>query len=67
MSLNFYEKKYGYRPGSASIDSREGDKAVIWLFDDVGDHTSTCAWYDINVKTGKGTDTVFGDEVDLTQ
>ena len=67
MALDYYEKKNNYRPGCADIDNREGDIVTIWLFDDMGDHTSTCAYYDIDINTGKGTDTVFGNEVDLTK
>lgn len=67
MALDYYEKKYDYRPGYADIDNRNGDIVTIWLFDDMGDHASTCAYYDIDVNTGKGTDVVFGDEVDLTK
>ena len=64
--LDYYEKQNGYRPGICEVDSTNGDLVTLHLYDDEGDHTTTAAWYEIDRKTGKGTDTVTGDAVDLT-
>ena len=65
MALDHYEKESGYRPGKSEVDSVNGDLVTIHLYDDMEDHTATSAWYEINRNTGKGTDAVTGDPVDL--
>ncbi len=67
MALDYYERENSYRPGGADIDGRDGDTVTIHLYDDMGDHLATSGWYDIDCKTGKGTDGIFGNEVDLTR
>ena len=66
MALDYYEKQTGYRPGTCEVDSTNGDMVTLHLFDDEGDHTATAAWYEVDRKTGKGTDTMTGESVDLT-
>lgn len=65
MALDYYERRSGYRPGISEVDSVNGDLVTIHLYDDMGDHTATSAWYEINRNTGKGSDAVTGDPVDL--
>ncbi len=65
LALDHYEKETGYRPSLAAIDSSNGDMVTIQLYDNMGDHNSTSAWYEINRKTGKGTDSIFGTEIAL--
>lgn len=65
MALDYYEKEYDYRPGIADIDSSSGNVVTIHLYDDMGDHTATSAWYEIDRTTGKGEDIIFGEKVDL--
>ncbi len=67
MALDYYEFHNAYRPGKAEIDGQDGNKVTIHLYDDMGDHTATAAWYEIDRTTGKGTDTIFGNTVDLTE
>ncbi|MCR5788835.1 MAG: YARHG domain-containing protein [Lachnospiraceae bacterium] len=67
MAQDYYEKHNHYRPPIAEIDSTDGDNVTIHLYEDMGDHTATSAWYVINRKTGKGHDDIFGDEIDLTK
>ena len=67
MALDYYEKENGYRPGVAEVEDREVDIVLIHLYDDMGDHTATSAWYEIDSRTGKGKDTIFGDKIDLTK
>ncbi len=65
MALDYYEKHENYRPGIAEIDSIDGDYVSIHLYDNMDTHTATAAWYRINRYTAKGTDTIFGNEIDL--
>ncbi len=65
MALDHYERQTGSRPGNCDVDSVNGDLVTLHLYDDMEDHTATAAWYEIDRKTGKGTDTVNGDKVDL--
>ena len=67
MALDYYEKENGYRPGMAEVEDREVHIVLIRLYDDMGDHIATSAWYEIDSRTGKGKDTIFGDKVDLTK
>ncbi|MCR5222329.1 MAG: YARHG domain-containing protein [Lachnospiraceae bacterium] len=67
MALNYYSKHYGYRPGIAEVDSVNGNMVTIHLYDDMGTHTATSAWYEIDRNTGKGTDEIMGGKVDLNR
>lgn len=65
MALNYYEKKTGYRPGNVASEVQSDGKLQIQLYDNLGDHNSTSDWYTIDMKTGKGENTL-GETVDLT-
>ncbi|MBQ8947136.1 MAG: hypothetical protein IJ058_10025 [Lachnospiraceae bacterium] len=65
MALAYYEKKSGYRPGTAQIEEEDGNNVLIHLFDDFSDHTATSAWYEIDRTTGRGSDYIFGTDVEL--
>ncbi len=65
MALDHYEKTEGYRPSEAEIDSYDGDKVTIHLYDDMGTHTATAAWYEVDRNSAKGQDVIFGNEIDL--
>ncbi|MBQ7563199.1 MAG: YARHG domain-containing protein [Lachnospiraceae bacterium] len=67
MAQDYYQKHNNYRPPIAEVDSTEGDEVTIHLYENVGNHTATSAWYVINRKTGKGYDDIFGDAIDLTK
>ena len=67
MALDHYEKESGYRPTISEIDSEDGDLVTIHLYDDMGDHTATSAWYEIDRNTGRGEDIIFGNKVDITR
>ena len=66
MALNQYEKQTGYRPGDASAQVQENGLIAIQLYDNMGDHNSTSAWYTVDKYTAQGTD-LTGNSVDLTQ
>lgn len=63
MALDYYEAKTGYRPSRIHIEAREG-KATIQLYDNMGDHNSTCDWYIVDLDTATGTD-MMGNNIDL--
>ncbi len=65
MALDHYEKHYNYRPGICMVDSEINGIVLLHLYDDMGDHIATSAWYAIDRTPGKGTDTIMGDTVDL--
>lgn len=64
MSLDYYEVKNNYRPGSVSSEMTADGKLAIQLYDNMGDHNSTSAWYTVDMNTAKGTDTL-GNPIDL--
>lgn len=67
-----YFAEYEGTPGSDYIpsevevyfDDPKPGVVSIHLFDDMGTHTATANWYEINMKTGKGTDTL-GNVIDF--
>ena len=67
MAQDYYERHYGFRPPISEVDSRNGDIVTIHLYEIVGNHTATSAWYDIDRKSAKGTDSIFGDSIDLNK
>lgn len=67
MAQDYYERHNGFRPPISEVDGTNGDIVTIHLYEIVGDHTATSAWYDIDRKSAKGTDTIFGDPVDLNK
>jgi hypothetical protein len=64
FALDYYEMKTGYRPGCAAAASQPTGEVVIQLYDNMGDHNSTCDWYTVDRVTGKGTN-LMGEEIDL--
>ena len=66
MALDYYEAQTGYRPGDASAQVQENGLIAIQLYDNMGDHNSTSAWYTVDKYTARGTD-LTGNSVDLTQ
>ncbi len=67
MAIDYYDRHYGFRPPIAEITETNGDDVTIHLYEDMGDHTATSAWYVISRKTGKGHDDVFGNKIDLNR
>ncbi|MDD6291150.1 MAG: M56 family metallopeptidase [Lachnospiraceae bacterium] len=56
-----------YQPSVIDIDSESGDSVLLHLYDNVEDHSTTLARYEIDRKTGKGQETVTFQDVDLTE
>jgi len=66
MARQYYEAKYGYSPQYVEGDSIKGDMVVLHLYDFVGGHISTVDWYSIDRRTGKGSSTITGEQIDLS-
>ena len=64
MALDYYEKKTGYRPSQVSSDVNQDGTVSIQLYDNMGDHNSTSAWYTVDPKTAVGTD-IMENKIDL--
>lgn len=69
MALDYYERHYSYRPGFADVEPLADGSFEIHLYDIIDDgkdggHTATSAWYQVDY-TGYGTDTIFGEEINL--
>ena len=60
----YYGRRTNYSPQFADVEHNDDGTAVIRLYDSFGDHDSTCDWYTVDVRTGKGTD-VLGQEISL--
>lgn len=64
MALDYYEKQTGYRPSYVASDVNQDGTVSIQLYDNMGDHNSTSAWYTVDPKTAVGTD-ILENRVDL--
>lgn len=62
---NYYSALHDHTPRYCDIDHEEGDKVTIHLYDMGRDFSLTCAWYTVNIYTGKGVDDIFGDKIDI--
>ena len=62
-ALNYCEYATGHRPGVVRIDSEDEEGITLQLYDDMGDHTATCAWYCIDPSTMEGYDLITGEEI----
>jgi hypothetical protein len=66
MALDYYERHQGYRPSKCSVDQSDQSGLVkLHLYDDMGDHLATSAWYTVDRVTGIGIDEIFMNQVDL--
>lgn len=64
MALDYYEEKSGYRPGDAAAMVQPDGKIAVQLYDDMGDHTATSAWYTVDRFTAQGQD-MMGNDISL--
>lgn len=65
IALDTYNKLNGERPPLAAVDSSDGNVVTVHLYEDMGDHIATWAWYEINLDNMTGKDTVTGKTFDL--
>lgn len=64
MALDYYEALNSYRPSSVASVINDDGTVSIQLYDNMGDHNSTCDWYTVNPETAVGTD-VLENKIDL--
>ena len=63
-----YFTRSGNTPTSLSAAMTNEDNTVtVQLYDNLGDHNSTSAWYIFDRFTAKGTDLLSGEEIDLLE
>lgn len=75
MAENYFRSEHGYAPAHVEIDSENGKKVLIWLYDkdefmngknEIVGSAHTGDWYTVDRMTGKG-ENVLQEEIDLTQ
>lgn len=64
MAIAYYTNTTGESAPQAAADMG-AETVTIQLYNNLGDHNSTCAWYQVSRLTGKGTDVNSGQEIDL--
>ncbi|MBE6902405.1 MAG: hypothetical protein E7478_08005 [Ruminococcaceae bacterium] len=65
LALQYYTAQTGYTPSSAAAETNEDGTVTIQLYDNLGDHNSTAAWYTVDRFTATGTDDTAGCDVAL--
>lgn len=66
LAINYYFRAGGETENiTAAAVTNEDGSVTIQVFENLGDHNSTCAWYCVDRCTGKGTDLNTGEEVDF--
>ena len=67
VALAYYQMQSGgYAPGFVEVDGRDADGITVHLYDDMGTHTATCAWYVIDPETLLGYDSITLEEIDFS-
>lgn len=56
MALDYYEAHENYRPELVGAEVQSDGKIAIQLYDNLGSHNSTSAWYTVDRFTAQGTD-----------
>ena len=65
-ALEYYAEQTGTAyPGVAAVDEIGPDGVVIHLYEDMGDHTATAAWYSIDPNSFMGYDIIMGVDIDF--
>ena len=65
IAADTYYRQNGERPPMAAVDSVNGNIVTVHLYEDMGDHIATWAWYEINLNDMTGKDAVTGETFDL--
>lgn len=70
LAVDHYSQNSGLTPDEmpqmvASI-TNEDNSVTVQLYDNLGDHNSTAAWYLLDRFTARGTEMISGEEIDLT-
>lgn len=68
MAVKYYVKSTGEaEPLAAAEEDADGETVTIQLYYNLGDHNSTCAWYQVARRTGIGKDVNSGGVIDLSE
>ena len=65
MAQQYYTILTGYTPSCIGTRSNADGTVTIHLYDNMGDHNSTSAWYTVDRWSTVGTDDIMGDEVNF--
>ncbi len=67
MALREYEAKNGLTDSGLRVGAESGEDGAVTLqiYENLSDHNSTAAWYQVDRCTAKGTDMITGDTVEL--
>lgn len=66
LALDYYQAQTGYAPQNAGVQNNPDGTATIQLYDSLGDHNSTSAWYTVDRVTGEGTDDMTGESINIS-
>lgn len=66
LALEYYQAQTGYAPSNAGVQNNPDGTASIQLYDSLGDHNSTSAWYTVDRVTGEGTDDMTGESINIS-
>lgn len=67
LALEHYSDSTDYTPGMAGAMTNEDNTVTVQLYDNLGDHNSTAAWYILDRFTATGTNLMTGEQVDLLE
>lgn len=67
LALDHYAEDNGSAPSQAGAMTNEDNTVTVQLYDNLGDHNSTAAWYIFDRFTATGTDLLTGEEIDLLE
>lgn len=65
MAMAYYSHISGVKKMQAAADA-EPETVTVQIYENIGDHNSTYAWYQIDRMSGKGIDANSGAEVDFS-
>ena len=67
LAMERYTEDSGETPSQAGAMTNEDNTVTVQLYDNMGDHNSTAAWYIFDRFTATGTDLLTGEEIDLLE
>lgn len=65
MAQQYYTALYDYTPSCVGTRMNPDNTVTIQLYDNMGDHNSTSAWYTVDRWSTEGTDDISGDAVNF--
>lgn len=67
LALEHYSDSTDYTPSMTGAMTNEDNTVTVQLYDNLGDHNSTAAWYVLDRFTATGTNLMTGEQVDLLE